>query len=604
MKPNDKFLTVVWGKTYIERFCSLSLPSFLAPGNIPALAQAMELEVVIMTCRNDFEYFEANISFKNLRELCPVRFVEIDDLIVQGIYSITLTLAYARPIIACGEEMVHTHFVFMNADFVLANGSLSALCKHIADGRSIVLAPSFRSTAEDVEPLLEHAVNTSTGVLNMPPRSMVELAITKPHPTTIAKIRNQQILHSTHPNQFFWQVNEHTILGRYFLIFMLCLKPERVIKTINCFCDYSFVPELCPSGDEVAMNDSDDFFMLELQEREQERDMLRPGHMTEAEIAHSLQVWTTNEHRRAANHDLIFHSRDIPPEIEIAKAQAKAFIASITNRLSIPESHIDHPYWIPGVAAWVERRESSGKAPELEPPVPKTSGPDESRSRALLASIKPLDPNWTDSRLLERSIATILRDSDPGSVLVVGERDPMLDAALGNGRPGLLRFIQIAPNDIARDGDKSLIPDNGEGYSHVLLYLRSDDSDYLRNLIEQCIPTMKPNGTLHFFVPPPSAPGFDFLRLYLCLGGILPTLAESCSTQAVCGYINYFNKILLSWGRSAPPPGNIKHKTMTLSKKLLFLLMGFMGNIAFSMKAPYSQIGPHCSSFIIHTKLR
>lgn len=34
-------------------------------------------------------------------------------------------LAYARPATACGRETLDTHFVFMNADFVLADGSLS-----------------------------------------------------------------------------------------------------------------------------------------------------------------------------------------------------------------------------------------------------------------------------------------------------------------------------------------------------------------------------------------------------------------------------------------------------------------------------------------------
>jgi hypothetical protein len=308
MKPKTKFLTVIWGETYIERFCTLSLPSFLAPGNLPALAQETDLEVVIMTRRDDFEYFERNISYKRLCKVCAVRFVEIDDLIATSIYGVTLTLAYIRPIIACGEEMLHTHFVFMNADFVLADGSLRALCRHIHDGRSIVLAPSFRSTAEEVEPKLESEVDLANGVLTVAPRRLVELSLAHPHRTTIAKVHNQHAFHSSHPNQFFWQVDEHTFLGRYFLIFMLCLKPERVIKTINCYCDYSFIPEMCPSGDEVAMNDSDAFFMLELQNREQSSgvDNCRTPPCRQSRHCISFQGYTARDRRRESKSKAVY----------------------------------------------------------------------------------------------------------------------------------------------------------------------------------------------------------------------------------------------------------------------------------------------------------
>src|SRR5690349_10355234 len=120
MRPKVRFLTVVWGDAYIERFANLALPSFLAPGNLPALAAACDLEVVIMTTRRDVQDFEAHPAFRALRQVCPVRFVEIDDLIAPGVYGVTLTLAYMRAIAACGAEMVNSHFIFMNADFVLA----------------------------------------------------------------------------------------------------------------------------------------------------------------------------------------------------------------------------------------------------------------------------------------------------------------------------------------------------------------------------------------------------------------------------------------------------------------------------------------------------
>jgi hypothetical protein len=93
---------------------------------------------------------------------------------------VTLTLAYARPIIASGADMLNTHFVFMNADFVLADGSLRSLANQILAGRSIVLGPSFRSTAEAVEPALLAAVDSATGTLCMQPRELVDLSIRHP----------------------------------------------------------------------------------------------------------------------------------------------------------------------------------------------------------------------------------------------------------------------------------------------------------------------------------------------------------------------------------------------------------------------------------------
>jgi hypothetical protein len=367
-KPKVKFLTVVWGEAYIERFCSLSLPSFMAPGNLPSLAKNTELEVVIMTCETDRAYFEKNLSFLRLRDLCSVRFVSIDDLMGSTVYGVTLTLAYARPIIACGEDMLNTHFIFMNADFVLADGSLHSLSKHIHDGRSIVLGPSYRAVAEEVEPTLEALVDKTSSVLEIAPRDLVRLSLPHPHRTTTAKIMNQQVFCSSSPNQLFWQVDENTILGRYFLIFMLCLKPERVMHEVKSYCDYSFIPELCPSGDEVAMGDSDDFFMLEMQSRTQETSMLRQGTLTYRNIAQSLSQWATAEHLRVASHNIVFHSEELPAELTKVKQDADAVIRSISGFFQKPKSYLNHYYWVMGVEAWKGHRRVRGLScvpPEL-----------------------------------------------------------------------------------------------------------------------------------------------------------------------------------------------------------------------------------------------
>ncbi len=503
MRPRVKFLTVVWGEAYIARFADLALPSFIAPGNLPALAAATDLEVVIMTRHGDVAHFEQHKTFQRLQSICPVRFVEIDDLITTGVYGVTLTLAYARPIIACGSEMLNTHFVFMNADFVLADGSLRSLCTQILAGHSIVLGPSFRATAEDVEPLLGAYKNGATGALSIAPRELAGLSMPHPHATTVAKIRDQHSFHSTHPNQFFWQVDPHTLLGRYYLIFMLCLKPERLIDSINSFCDYAFIPEMCPSGNEAVMGDSDDFFMLELQERAQEAAMLRMGRQSEGKTVKSLQQWATPEHRRAASYDIVFHTRDIPPDIDRHKNEAKAFIERLNDKLGPPPSHEGHRYWIRGVEAWRNYRKSQkakGAPPELREIKFGLRTLCSGRHLSILlrqhfwytayaahgtltgkrSKLSLLNPNYLDNEFLRQVLATMV-STQGGEMLVVRSDPSSVDPLAPVGAH--IRFATIAE---ILNNQTSLENGDTTRYARILIYLSRKEGGQAGKLIEKC----------------------------------------------------------------------------------------------------------------------
>lgn len=506
MPRKAKFLTAVWGEDYIRRFASLSLPSFLAPGNLPALAGLTDLEVVIMTRSTDAAYFDHHPSFRLLREICPVRFVDIDDLVTSDVYGVTLTLAYARAVIACGPGMLDTHFVFMNADFVLSDGSLRAMGRHIESGRSIVLAPSFRAIAEAVEPQLQAAVDAGAGVLSIAPRALAAISMPHPHATTVAKTRTQTFCHTTHPNQFFWQVDENTLLGRYFLIFMLCLKPERIIESINSYCDYALIPELCPSGDEVVMGDSDEFFMLELQRKDQEQFMVRIGAADEDRVVRDLSTWTTAEHRRAASHDIVFHMADLPPGLPAARAEAGAYIDNLRSRLGAPIAHQVHPYWISGVEAWRFHRRSGGEdslPPELSVAEPmKVELPLRTRlaasgrqrfwsvafnARSMVYGDAPpvslFNPVWGDYNHAARCFARVARPG-AGPVLAVAEE------------PAIARRLlprRVEARCMTLDEVLGNEPEQGEAAevcSGAVIYLLRKDVRKVRALVERLRPRL------------------------------------------------------------------------------------------------------------------
>lgn len=140
-KPKVRFLTVIWGARYIEEFSRVSLPSYMAAGNLPALAEETDLEIVLLTASTSIPNFSDEPIFERLQALCSVRFIIIDDLITTGNYGVTLTLAYARGIMDAGAEQTNTNFVFMNADFVLADGSLRTLAKRLKAGERCIMAP-------------------------------------------------------------------------------------------------------------------------------------------------------------------------------------------------------------------------------------------------------------------------------------------------------------------------------------------------------------------------------------------------------------------------------------------------------------------------------
>lgn len=351
-KLKVKFLTVIWGARYIEEFAQVSLPSYLAPGNLPFVARETDLEIVIMTSEESQRKFDEAPIFNKLNALCPVRFIYIDDLITTGNYGVTLTLAYARGIRDSGTDQTNTHFIFMNSDFVLANGSLATLVGELKKGHTCIMAPSLRACTETTLPLLHEAVDQVTHTLTMAPREMVKLTFENLHPTVTAKTVTQEFITCTTHNQIYWQVDQNTLLARYHLIFMLAIKPEVPLPLINSYCDYGFVPETVPSGKFTILGDSDEFFMLEIQSEAQENYMLYCGTARPKQIANQLSQWTTREHRRFAEHDVVFHAGDVPAALTNARHQLAAYMSLLRQYMKKPLTHLHHFYWTSGVQAW------------------------------------------------------------------------------------------------------------------------------------------------------------------------------------------------------------------------------------------------------------
>ena len=130
---------------------------------------------------------------------------------------------------------------------------------------------------------------------------------------TLANMVNFPLCHSTHSNRLFWRVDDNTLIGRFYLMHMICIRPELTDFVVGSSCDYSFIPEMCPSGNVHVLTDSDDYLVVEMQKRSHERNFVRLGAVKQSAVAESLAEWATATHRNNAHSAVVFHAADLPP---------------------------------------------------------------------------------------------------------------------------------------------------------------------------------------------------------------------------------------------------------------------------------------------------
>jgi hypothetical protein len=343
-----KFLLPVWGARYIRQFIDLSLPTLLAPGNIPAVAARIPCELEFLTSSDDAESLRAAPDLARLRSLCKVSIRIIDDLIVRNLHSVTITLAYARAIRAAGPSATDTCFFMLVSDYVMADGSLDHVLSRMIGGVSAVQAGNFRVVDDDL-----HLPSPVDGVLILRPRDLMQTALARLHPKTLANMPEHPQTHNFDCNCLFWRAGPDALIGRFFLLHPICVRPEHTDFVIGSSVDYSFVPEMCAAENIVTVTDSDHYLVVELQPLAHEAATIRTGNDRPADLARRLSQWTTAHHRRNAASTIVYHACEMPAALQETTASAERYVAEVQHHLSArPQPHRAHPYWCGGVAAF------------------------------------------------------------------------------------------------------------------------------------------------------------------------------------------------------------------------------------------------------------
>jgi len=344
-KPKARLIVPFWGLSYTRKVLDLTLPALVSPNNLPALAEDFDVELCLVTERALFGHIRESVVYRRCLEFCEVIFEPIDDILtgVAGDYGPVLTFALFKGFVGLRERMLDYYLLFLCADFIVADGSYRTIGRLMLEGKRVIHCPSFRANEDGVLPAIMERVDRERGVLAVSCREMAGLALEHRHMTVKARTVNQKLFHQWRMDQFYWYVDEHTLVGYQWPIAVAALKPEVVVEKPVLMFDYGFIPEICPSGEYHFIPESDQAFMLEIQRRLAGEDMIRLGWISDEDMVKDLNLWTTREHRICGRRPHVFHARDIPPETERVIKTSGVYMDSLISRLAPPNPHCGHP---------------------------------------------------------------------------------------------------------------------------------------------------------------------------------------------------------------------------------------------------------------------
>jgi len=457
----------VWGERYAARFTELTLPALLAPGNVPELAASLTTEVALVTQRALFDVLRGTESFRRLEKHCEVRLIAMDDLLTHpGYYGLTITWTLFRGFTDLGPAMTDTWLLFLNSDFILADGSYRSLLQRLNANARIVLAPSYCTIEDEVVPLLRARVSAASHTLSIPPRDMADLMLDRLHYTVRAKTINRRMYRIQHVDQLYYVVDNDTILCRQFPISIVAMKPERVLTRAVAIWDFGTISEACPTSPLSVIADSDEFLMLELRGRNVASDQLELGWLTPSRVARSLAWWTTADQRRCSEHTLVLHRRDLPATVAAGGEALADFHRRVIAELPEPLPHDDHPIWTRlhtlhdewragGSAAKSETSDLSGPRASTERPIRErlTLGI-RALYRALFGSPPRLGAGHPDFIDIQPTIALIERLAVAARTAISVFSTPRAVVA-----PSLREWFdevcELRPEDISGDGPRA-----------------------------------------------------------------------------------------------------------------------------------------------------
>ena len=350
-----QILVPVWGKEYISDFLNFSLRALFLKNNIPNVLKNHNVKITFLTTKKSTIEIQRNPIFKSYQKIIRSEFIYIDDLIINFNYSTILTLAYARGFENESDETYfNTLFILLNSDFILSNGSLSSIVQKANEGASAVFGASLRVEGQELRKYLKNKFTDKNLGKMFSSRELLKFALNNLHPTVKAMMLNTNFIKYKVITKLYWKVSSTTLVSHDYLLCCMGIVPQRRMKFVKSYVDYSFVPELTNLRTHSHLTDSDNYLALEMQNFDKEIEFISTEGKTTKSIAKHMSSWTTEHHRSTAEQLIVFHSEELEKNFTEKIIKFEELFLTIKHQMKRkPKNYIDHPHWVGGVTAWL-----------------------------------------------------------------------------------------------------------------------------------------------------------------------------------------------------------------------------------------------------------
>lgn len=254
-KPKLLIVTAVWGSWHISAFQNINLPTLLAPGNFPALADACDILYIIYTTRHDRAAIKEAPIVKALNRLMAVEFrILKDKVLVDPIAAHHLAWQKATEQAMQDGRMI----LLMPPDVAWAENSFRNVGQKLAEGYQTIFMTYLRAEENSFSAALQLEPRSSDNSLSVKSNRMVELCLNSLHPLMAAYLADAEYF-PVHPEMMIWAVPGEGLLVRVLAREMFLFDPRGVKLNKMRLTDSGF------SHDKTCfLADSDELFAVSL----------------------------------------------------------------------------------------------------------------------------------------------------------------------------------------------------------------------------------------------------------------------------------------------------------------------------------------------------